>query len=73
MKPVATARPAVRRTPVPAPRSPARSSKEYELEEELRVRLDDVQLPGYSLDVDGLRPTLGSFLYGLYARLRPAR
>ncbi|HSN71454.1 MAG TPA: hypothetical protein VLT59_08085 [Steroidobacteraceae bacterium] len=41
--------------------------------EELRVRLDDVPIPDIPLDVDGLRPTLGSLVFGLLDRLRPAR
>ena len=39
--------------------------------EELRLRLDDVPIPAVTLDVDGLRPTLGSWIFGLFYRSRP--
>jgi hypothetical protein len=38
--------------------------------EELRLRLDDVPIPAVTLAVEGLRPTLGSWIFGHYYRSR---
>lgn len=50
---------------VPAPHEPAPHAEDVE---ELVLRLDDVPIPDVPLHVDGLRPTLGSWLYGLFHR-----
>jgi len=66
------ARPALAPRRAVAPPAPQMEpSMSPEPAEELRLRLDDVPIPAVTLDVDGLRPTLGSWIFGLFYRSRP--
>ena len=74
MNPTPRARPAPLRAMPPGRRVPPIQFVEASQDaEELRVRLDDVPLPAVTLEVDGLRPTLGSLIVGLIGRIRPQR
>ena len=74
MNPIPRARPAqTRAMPTGLRMPPAQFVADPEETEELRLRLDDVPLPAVTLDVDGLRPTLGSLLVGLIDRIRSRR
>jgi hypothetical protein len=53
--------------------APVELAEEPQDAAELHLRLDDVPLPTVTLDVDGLRPTLGSLIVGLIGRIRPRR
>jgi hypothetical protein len=47
-------------------------TQQIEADERLVLRLDDVSIPPLTLRVHGLRPTVGSLLYGLlFARRSP--
>jgi hypothetical protein len=74
MNPTPRARPpSVRVMPAARRMPPIEFVEEPRDAEELRLRLDDVPLPRVTLDVDGLRPTLGSLIVGLIGRIRPQR
>ena len=65
--------PSVRAVPPGRRMAPVELAEEPHDAAELRLRLDDVPLPTVTLDVDGLRPTLGSLIVGLIGRIRPRR